>query len=221
MPACSLSLVVPLLFAHLPLAVPEGASRPCIKLIVSPSLTGLTVLHWGYNNIHIKEGDEWKAAFTTNKGLFEPRVMFFGLTNAPATFQALMNSIFVDLIAKGQVMVYLDDILIFTESLKDHRSIVHKVLQQLQDNDLYLRPEKCEFEQTKIEYLGLVIRQGQVSMDPIKVHVVIEWAIPRNLTEVQGFLGFANFYCRFIQDFAKLARPLNDLSHKDVKWDWG
>jgi hypothetical protein len=106
----------------------------------------------------------------------------------------LINSIFADLIAKGQVVVYLDDILIFTKSLEDHWSIVHEVLQQLQDNNLYLRPEKCEFEWNEIEYLDLVIRQGQVSMDPIKVRAVVEWAVPRNLTEVQGFLGFANFY---------------------------
>jgi hypothetical protein len=110
--------------------------------------------------------------------------MFFGLTNAPATFQALMNSIFADLIAKVQVLVYLDDILIFTGSLEGHQSIVHKVLQQLQDNNLYLRPEKCKFEQTEIEYLGLVIQQGQVSMDTVKVCAVVEWAVLRNLTEV-------------------------------------
>ena len=97
-------------------------------------------VRWGYNNIRIQEGDKWKAAFCTNRGLYEPTVMFFGLTNSPATFQALMNSIFADLISAGKVAVYLDDILIFTDTLQDHRKIVNEVLKRLADNDLYLRP---------------------------------------------------------------------------------
>lgn len=139
-------------------------------------------VRWGYNNIRIKEGDEWKAAFTTNRGLFEPRVMFFGLTNSPATFQALMNSIFGDLIAAGKVAVYLDDILIFSDTREEHRRVTHEVLRRLQEHDLFLRPEKCKFEQTEIEYLGLVIRQGEVSMDPIKVQAVRDWPTPTELT---------------------------------------
>ena len=107
--------------------------------------------------------------------------MFFGLTNSPATFQALMNSIFADLIASGKVAVYLDDILIFSSQLEEHRKVVREVLARLQKNDLYLRPEKCEFEQEQIEYLGLVIREGKVQMDPIKVAAVSNWPTPRNL----------------------------------------
>ena len=91
---------------------------------------------WGYNNIQIKDGDEWKAAFSTNRGLFEPLVMFFGLTNSPATFQALMNSIFSDLIAEGKVAVYLDDILIFTITLEDHHAVVNEVLRHLKTHNL-------------------------------------------------------------------------------------
>ncbi|EEB88901.1 hypothetical protein MPER_13072, partial [Moniliophthora perniciosa FA553] len=178
-------------------------------------------VRWGYNNIRIKEGDEWKAAFVTNRGLFEPQVIFFGLTNSPATFQALMNSIFADLIAKGKVAVYLDDILIYSTTLEEHHQTTHEVLKRLQENDLYLRPEKCEFDQQQVEYLGMVIREGQVSMDPVKVRAVKEWATPRNLRELRGFLGFANFYRRFIKDFSKIARPLNDLTKKDCRWEWG
>lgn len=107
-------------------------------------------VRWGYHNVRIKEGDEWKAAFVTNKGLFEPKVMFFGLTNSPATFQALMNSIFADLVAEGKVAVYLDDILIFSTNLEEHRKVVHEVLQRLQSHDLYLRPEKCELLKRKV-----------------------------------------------------------------------
>ena len=162
-------------------------------------------VRWGYNNIRIKQGDEWKAAFSTNRSLFEPSVMFFGLTNSPATFQALMNSIFADLIAAGKVAVYLDDILIFSHELEEHREVVREVLRRLQKNNLYLRPEKCEFEQEQIEYLGLVIWEGEVQMDPVKVAAVRDWPTPRNLRDLRGFLGFANFYRRFIQNFAQIA----------------
>ena len=178
-------------------------------------------VRWGYNNIRIKEGDEWKAAFATNRGLFEPMVMFFGLCNSPATFQALMNSIFADLIAKGKVVVYLDDILIFTKTIEEHREIVREVLKRLQDHDLYLRPEKCEFERTEIEYLGMIIRHNEVKMDPAKVQAIVEWTVPKNLKALQAFTGFDNFYCRFIKDFSGIARPLNDLTKKEKPWKWG
>ncbi|GLB35246.1 putative reverse transcriptase-rnase h-integrase [Lyophyllum shimeji] len=126
-------------------------------------------VRWGYNNVRIKEGDEWKAAFRTNRGLFEPLVMFFGLTNSPATFQTMMNDIFRDLIAQGVVCVYLDDILIYTKTLEEHRRITRIVLDRLREHRLFLKPEKCEFERTEIEYLGLIISHGTASMDPVKV----------------------------------------------------
>ena len=178
-------------------------------------------VRWGYNNIRIKEADKWKAAFTTNRGLFEPQVMLFGLTNSPATFQALMNTVFVDLVTAGKVAVYLDDILIYSHTVEEHRQVTHEVLQCLRAHDLYLRPEKCEFEQEEVEYLGLIIRRGEVTMDPVKVHTVTNWPNPRNLRELRGFLGFANFYRRFIQDFARITRPLHDLTKKDTPWLWG
>ena len=98
--------------------------------------------------------------------------MYFGMTNSPATFQALMNSVFADLIAKGQVAVYMDDILIYSQSIKEHRLVVREVLKRLEHYDLYLKPEKCEFEQQLIEYLGMIIRPGEVQMDPGKVSAV-------------------------------------------------
>ena len=177
-------------------------------------------VRWGYNNIRIKAGDEWKAAFTTNRGLFEPQVMYFGLTNSPATFQSLMNTIFADLVAAGKVAVYLDDILIYSSTPEQHRQTTHEVLQRLSAHDLYLRPEKCEFDQPRVEYLGLIIREGEVSMDPIKVRAITDWPQPRTLRELRGFLGFANFYRRFIKNFARVARPLNDLTKKDTRWHW-
>jgi hypothetical protein len=125
-------------------------------------------VRWGFNNVRMKEGDEWKAAFRTNRGLFEPLVMFFGLINSPATFQTMMNDIFRDLVAEGVVVVYLDDILIFTETMEQHREVTRRVLRLLEENQLFLKPDKCEFEQTKVEYLGAVISHNSVKMDPVK-----------------------------------------------------
>jgi hypothetical protein len=176
-------------------------------------------IRWGYNNIRLREGDEWKAAFTTNRGLYEPLVMFFGLTNSPATFQTMMNDLLRDLISRGVVIVYMDDILIFTESREEHRKVTREVLQILQDNHLYLKPEKCAFEQTEIEYLGLLIRHGQVSMDPIKVKGVQDWPRPTSKRELQQFLGFVNYYRRFIQGFANIAHCLHRLTGNEP-WHW-
>ena len=117
-------------------------------------------VRWGFNNVRIKEGDEWKATFRTNRGLFEPLVMFFKLTNSPATFQTMMNDMFTDMISEGVVVVYLDDILIFTKDLEEHWRVTHCVLGRLAEHELYLRPEKCEFEKTRIEYLGLIISEN-------------------------------------------------------------
>jgi len=131
-------------------------------------------VHWGFNNVRIKPGDEWKAAFRTNRGLFKPLVMFFGMTNSPVTFQTMMNDIFQNLIAEGIVVVYLDDILIFTKTEEEHVQAVRQVLQVLKENKLFLRPEKCEFYKQWIEYLGLVISENEVSMDLVKVAGVQE-----------------------------------------------
>jgi len=131
-------------------------------------------VRWGFNNVCIKPGDEWKAAFQTNQGLFEPLVMSFGMTNSLATFQTMMNDIFRNLIAEGIMVVYLDDILIFTKTKEEHEQAVRWVLQVLKENKLFLRLEKCEFCKQRIEYLGLVISKNEVSMDSVKVAGVQE-----------------------------------------------
>jgi hypothetical protein len=177
-------------------------------------------VRWGFNNVQIEDGDEWKTAFRTNQGLFEPLVMFFGLTNSPATFQTMMNDIFLDMISEGEVVVYLDDILIFTKDLDEHRHITQWVLRRLAEHELYLQPEKCEFEKTRIEYLGLIISENRVEMDPVKVAGVAEWPEPTGKREVQSFLGFVNFYCWIVKDFSHHARPLFDLTRKEQKWKW-
>ena len=174
-------------------------------------------VRWGYNNVRIKEGDEWKAAFITNKGLFEPRVMFFGLTNSPATFQAMMNALFEEELREGWLTIYMDDILIHTnDSLEDHRGKVHLILDKLAKHDLYLKPEKCLFEKEEVEFLGVVLKGGTVQMDPTKVKGVADWPPPRNLRDVRAFLGFTGFYRYFIPNYSMIARPLIDLTRKAV-----
>ena len=156
-----------------------------------------------------------------NRGLFEPTVMFFGLTNSPSTFQSMMDTIFRDLVLSGEVVIYMDDILIATpDNLTHHRQLVHRVLDQLEEHDLYLKPKKCVFEVREVEFLGVILRHGQVRMDPVKVQGVLDWPIPQNLKDVHSFLGFYSFYQRFIKGFATLARPLNDLLKKETPWEW-
>lgn len=176
-------------------------------------------IRWGYNNVRIRTGDEEKAAFLTNRGLYEPLVMFFGLCNAPSTFQMMMNDTFRDLILRGKVIVYLDDILIFTNDLDEHKRIVKEVLRLLRESRLTCKFEKCEFHVQETEYLGHIITPGEVRMDPAKVDGVTTWPTPTCKKDVQSFLGFANFYRCFIKDFAKLATPLNRLTGLNA-WTW-
>jgi hypothetical protein len=178
-------------------------------------------VHWGYNNVHIHKGNEWKAAFHTNRGLFEPLVMYFGLTNSLATFQTMMNEIFQDLIIEGIVSVYLNNILIFTNSLEEHRRITCLVLDCMREHKLYLRPGKCKFEKVRIEYLGVIISHNKVEMDPVKIAGVADWPTPSNKTKVQSFIGFVNFYQQFILGFSHHVRALFDLTMKDVRFIWG
>src|ERR1700744_5772547 len=137
-----------------------------IKLKGSKYFTKLDI-RWGYNNVRIKEGDEWKAAFVTNKGLFEPTVMFFGLRNLPATFQAMMDNYFRDMIEQGWIAIYMDDILIHAHTKEELRNRTKQVLERLKKHDLYLKPEKCKFERTEVEFLGTIISENTIKMNPI------------------------------------------------------
>ena len=177
-------------------------------------------LRWGYNNVQIKKGDEWKAAFTMHRGAFEPVVMYFGLMNSPATFQTMMNSIVQDLIDQGVVVVYIDDILIFTKTEEEHDKIVEEVLKRLEENDLFLKPEKCIFKEKEIEFLGRYIMEEGVKMDEVKVKVIAEWPVPKKVKDVQSFLGLVNFYRRFIEQFSKIVTLLSKLIRKDQPWEW-
>ncbi|QRW07203.1 Retrotransposable element Tf2 protein [Ceratobasidium sp. AG-Ba] len=176
-------------------------------------------LRWGFNNIRIKEGDEWKTAFRTAYGIYEDLVMPFGLKNAPAVLQRMMNDIFRHLLGVT-VVVYMDDILIFSEKEEDHAEHVKEVLKILRENNLYAKLSKCEFFVKKVIFLGLVITPEGISMEEEKIKAIMEWGAPRKIKEVQAFLGFVNFYRRFIAEFSKIARPLHDLTKKDTKFEW-
>jgi hypothetical protein len=120
----------------------------------------------------------------------------------------------------GKVIVYIDDIHVYTESLEEHREIVLEVLRRLRENQVYLKPEKCEFERQRIEYLGLIITPDHIEIDPKRISGVTNWPIPKRKRDVQSFLGFANFYRRFIKDFSLIAKPMTKLTGK-VEWQWG
>ena len=153
-------------------------------------------------------------------GLFEPTVMFFRLTNSPTMFQSIMDHIFRDLINTRKVSVYINGIVIHTGTLKEHQHITKEVLEILQANKLYIKPEKCKIKKEKIEYLGIVVSKWRVEMDPVKTQALTSWPTPKKLKELQSFLGFCNFYRRFIKDYSKIAKPLNQLTGKEA-WKWG
>ena len=170
-------------------------------------------LRGAYNLLRIREGDEEKTAFRTKYGSFEYKVMPFGLTNAPASFQKFMNAIFSDFIDVF-VVVYLDDILVYSEDISQHQNHVISVLQRLKQHNLYLSPEKCIFSVEKIPFLGFIIAHGTVSMNPEKVSCLSKFSAPTTVKHVQEFLGFCNFYRRFIPGYARITAPLSNLLKK-------
>ncbi len=181
-------------------------------------------VHWGYDNVCIQEGDEPKAAFKTCYGLFKPTVMYFSLTNSPATFQMMMNYIYRDVILKHEplgttIRVYMDDIGIATrKNLANHQRAVTDVLHVAKMHNLYFKPEKCTFHAASMDYLGVILEKGVTHMDPAKIAGINTWPIPNNMTEVRKILGFLNFYRPFIKGFAQLTQPLHKLTRKDQEW---
>ena len=177
-------------------------------------------VHAGYNNICFREGDKSKAAFKTNKGLFEPTVMLFRLRNAPAVFQCVVNMQFANILAEGTIN-YMDDFLVATpDDKKLHREHINKLLKWLQELDLYLKPSKCIFETQQVEFLGVILENSTITMDPIKVAGVADWKTLKNVKDIRKFLGFCNFYQHFIRGFSQIAKPLNDHLKKGGQWVW-
>jgi len=144
--------------------------------------------------VRIKEGDEWKAAFTMPEGSFKPMVMFFGLTNLPATFQAMMNEFLRNLINTGKVATFIDDVIIGTETEEGHDEIVAEVVKRLEENDLYIKLEKCRWKVREVEFLEVVIGPEGIKMEEGKVKGVLEWPTSKCVKDVQKFLRLANYY---------------------------
>ncbi|ESK84043.1 reverse transcriptase-rnase h-integrase [Moniliophthora roreri MCA 2997] len=166
------------------------------------------------------DGDQWKATFKTNRGLFKPTVMFFGLSNSPATFQAFMNDILSNFINEGWCVVYMDNILLFSKDQTEHRERMEQLMHRLKKHDLFLKPEKCKFDITEVVFLGMVIRPGYITMDPVKLVGIAEWEPPQTVKGVCTFLGFRNFYRKFIGKYVQLTRLMNDLLQKNRKFKW-
>jgi len=174
-------------------------------------------LRWGYNNVRIKEREKWKTAFTTHIGAYGPTIMYFGLTNSPATFQAMINDLFRDLINQGDTVTFIDDILVATDMEEGHDELVEEVLRRLEENNLFIKLEKCKWKVREVEFLGVVIGPKGVEMQKEKVEGILNWLAPRNIKEVQKFLGLANYYRRFIKNFARIAALLHVLVRKEQK----
>jgi len=143
--------------------------------------------------------------------------MYFGLTNSLATFQAMMNDLFRDLINQGDTTTFIDDILVAIDTKEEHDELVEEVLRRLEENNLFVKPEKCKWKVREVEFLGVVIGPKGVEMQKEKVEGVLNWPIPRNIKEVQKFLGLTNYYRRFIKNFARIAAPLHMLVRKEQK----
>ena len=147
-------------------------------------------------------------------------VIFFGLMNSPATFQAIMNKLLRDLINTEKVAVFIDDVIVGTETEEGYNELVVEVIKRLEENDLYVKPEKCKWKVKEVEFLGVVIGLEGIKMEKEKVKGVLEWPTLKCVKDVQKFLGLANYYCRFIKGFVTVARPLHDLVKKNKKWEW-
>nr|CAE03723.2 OSJNBa0021F22.17 [Oryza sativa Japonica Group] len=187
-------------------------------------LKGATVfskidLRSGYHQLRIRDEDIPKTAFTTRYGLYEFTVMSFGLTNAPAFFMNLMSKVFMEYLDKF-VVVFIDDILIYSQSEEDHQHHLRLVLGKLREHQLYAKLSKCEFWLSEVKFLGHVISAKGVAVDPETVTAVTDWKQPKTVTQVRSFLGLAGYYRRFIENFSKIARPMTQLLKKEEKFVW-
>ncbi|WVZ92844.1 hypothetical protein U9M48_038882, partial [Paspalum notatum var. saurae] len=176
-------------------------------------------LRSGYHQMKIRPSDIPKTAFITRFGLYEYTVMSFGLTNAPAYFMNLMNKVFMEYLDKF-VVVFIDDILIYSKTEEEHEEHLRLVLQKLRDHKLYAKLSKCEFWLDQVPFLGHIVSKGGIMVDPSKISSVMDWKVPEVVKEVRGFLGLAGYYTRFIESFSRIAKPMTSLLEKGVPFNW-
>ena len=189
--------------------------------LVSSSYFAKFDVQWGFTNIQIKAGDEWKAAFVTPQGVFEPLVMFFGQTNAPPTFQRYMNETFSKMIGERKAVIFMDDVIVHGKTKSKLTAHVNEFLQQCRDEDLRLKITKLTFETQEIDFLGYRIKKGEYSPCMVKMAAIKDWPTPTNLKELHSFIGFCNFYRMFIANFSQIAHPLHLLTKKDQEYVFG
>ncbi|KAK1424442.1 hypothetical protein QVD17_19772 [Tagetes erecta] len=177
-------------------------------------------LRSGYHQLKVREDDIPKTAFRTRYGHYEFLVMSFGLTNAPATFMDLMNRVCKPYLDKF-VIVFIDDILVYSRDQNDHTEHLKKVLETLRQEKLYAKFSKCDFWKREVQFLGHVINETGVQVDPTKIEAIMKWEVPKTPTEIRSFLGLAGYYRRFIKDFSKIATPMTALTRKKAEFKWG
>src|SRR5436190_9707357 len=176
-------------------------------------------LRTGYHQVRAREQDIPKTAFRTRYGHYQFKVMPFGLTNAPAVFMDLMNKVYQPYLDEF-VVVFIDDILIYSKTEEEHAKHLRIALQVLRDNKLYAKYSKCEFWMKEVKFLGHIVSEKGISVDPSKIESVTEWERPKTVFDIRSFLGLAGYYRRFVQDFAKLAGPLTTLTKKGTTFEW-
>jgi hypothetical protein len=176
-------------------------------------------LRSGYHQLKVRECDIPKTAFVLRYGLYEFTMMSFGLTNAPAYFMYMMNKVFMKYLDKF-VVVFIDNILVYSRNEGEHEGHLCLVLQKLQDHKLYAKLRKCEFWLKQVAFLGHVISKGGISVDPSKVQDVLSWEAPMSVSDIWSFLGLAGYYRRFIEGFSKISKPMAELLEKDKKFKW-
>ena len=177
-------------------------------------------LRQGYNNVRIKEKDEWKVAFSMPERSFEPMVMFFRLTNSSAMFQAMINDLLRDLVVEEKVAVFIDDVMIAMEIEEEHDEIVEKKLKRLEENNLFVKLEKYVWKIREVKFLGVIIEEDKVRMEKKKVQGVVEQLVPKSIKDIQKLLELENYYRWFVKDFAKIARSLHEMTIKEIKQSW-
>jgi len=175
-------------------------------------------LRWDYDNVRIKKGNEWKAAFSMSDGVFEPMVIFFRLTNLPVTFQVMMNDLLRDMIKVGDIAVFIDDVMVGTETEEEHDDILKEVLKRMVENDLFIKNFHLSvWKVREVGFLGVVIEPDRVKMEKEKMQGVVDWLVLRSVKDMQKFLELANYYKWFVKDFARMAKLFYEMTMKDVK----